>query len=239
MPAKKLLLRHLVIPSDQVHYLRIQKKQQGQVNVQNFTINAIGGANTINATATGTAITTTTNLNPTSIVKNVDVGVEIKQESPVAWVPLKEEISSPAKRKVEPKAEAEYAPWPTTPPLPRKRRQTTNRTTPYTDAQPAQFRPAPPATNLPPPMTLPIRQRLILLQDKLTQLEHDRERQLARLSVQWVRFKEADGRMGEVVREVKEELGRIVEERELREGDEMLTSMDETVRGSQEEWRSE
>lgn len=42
-----------------------------------------------------------------------------------------------------------------------------------------------------------------------------------------------------MVREVREELGRIVEEREVREGDAMLTSKDDTVGGSEEEWRSE
>lgn len=110
---------------------------------------------------------------------------------------------------------------------------------PYTDAQLAQLRSALPATNLPSPAELSIRQRLIVLQDKLTRLERDREHQLARLRVQWVRFKQADGRMGEVVREVKEELGMIVEEREMREGDWMLTSRDETVGGSEVEWRSE
>lgn len=56
-------------------------------------INAIGGTNTINATTTGTAITETTNLNPTSIVNNVDVGVDINRESPVDRVPAKEDIS--------------------------------------------------------------------------------------------------------------------------------------------------
>jgi len=39
--------------------------------------------------------------------------------------------------------------------------------------------------------------------------------------------------MGDTVRMVREELGRIVEEREVREGDWMLTSVDETVGGSQ------
>ena len=43
--------------------------------------------------------------------------------------------------------------------------------------------------------------------------------------------------MGEVVREVGEELGMIVEEKEVRDGDGMLTSRDETVlgEGSEEE----
>lgn len=54
--------------------------------MQNFTINATGGTNTINATATGTAITTTTNLNPTSIVNNVDVGVPVEENVSVSII---------------------------------------------------------------------------------------------------------------------------------------------------------
>jgi len=63
------------------------------VNVQNYTINATGGTNTINATATGTAITPATNFNSTAstaIANNA--GVDIKRKFPE--VPVKEVLVS-------------------------------------------------------------------------------------------------------------------------------------------------
>lgn len=202
------------------------KAAEGQNAQTNFTIFALG-TNTINAT--GAANSTT--LNAPNTLNNIEVGVEVRQEETRA-------NPTTTKRKAtvtEVDNEPEYAPWPSTPPFftaqrKRKKPRQTTGSTPYTAAELAELRSFHPLEPSPPssPSELPLRQRMILLQHKLTQLNSERELQLGRLKHQYVRFQEADRRMGRLVAEVQEELGRLIECGEVREGDWELTSRDET-----------